>query len=308
MRRTILLSAILLGAIFTACQEENIKTFDKEYIMFEDTLNVVPVLDEEDYTIKIPVISSVKCDYERTIAVEVLDIPGTMDSVAVEGRDYTIESNTIRIPAGKYRTDIVIRPNYEMFGDNDTLSFELKLVMPEQLCWDMYGDRTRVSMYKVCPFDINSFKGWCVVTSMFLYSYPGVDDSNASYQRLIKTSLDQANENTVILHDWLFDGYDVKIELDPSDPENPTVTMPEDQLISDEESVFGQMNGDNRILGMSSPAYVSYYNNCQKFVSLWMRAYVYDIKTLVGYVGDFYNIMEWVSDEEAERLQSENGW
>ena len=39
-----------------------------------------------------------------------------------------------------------------------------------------------------------------------------------------------------------------------------------------------------------------------------MRAYVYDIKTLVGYVGDFYNVMEWVSDEEAERLQSENGW
>ena len=104
MRRTILLSAILLGAIFTACQEENIKTFDKEYIMFEDTLNVVPVLDEEDYTIKIPVISSVKCDYERTIAVEVLDIPGTMDSVAVEGRDYTIESNTIRIPAGTGNT------------------------------------------------------------------------------------------------------------------------------------------------------------------------------------------------------------
>ena len=26
-----------------------------------------------------------------------------------------------------------------------------------------------------------------------------------------------------------------------------------------------------------------------------------------GYVGDFYNVMEWVSDEEADRLQKEEG-
>ena len=83
--------------------------------------------------------------------------------------------------------------------------------------------------------------------------------------------------------------------------------MPEDQLLSDELSVFGQVNGDNRILGTSSPAYISYFNTCQSFVALWLRAYVYDLSTLVGYVGDFYNILEWVSDEEADRLQREEG-
>ena len=119
--------------------------------------------------------------------------------------------------------------------------------------------------------------------------------------------VDPAEENTVILHDWLFDGYDVKIKFDNSDPENPVVTMPEDQLISDEQFVFGQVNGDNRILGMTSPSYLSYFNSCQSFVALWLRAYVYDKSTLIGYVGDFYNVMEWVSDEEADRLQKEEG-
>ncbi len=306
MRRTIILSAILLGAALTACQKGNIKTFDTEFIMFQDTLSVHGVQqgkEDEEYFFTVPVTSTVACDYDRTIAVEIIDEGGN----AVEGRDYKLASNTITIPAGEYRTDVLVYPEYDMFNDEDTLSFNLKLVMPEQLKWDVYGDQTKVSMYKVCPFDINAFTGWCVVTSIFLYNYPGVDGTG-DYQRLIKTTLDDAEENTVILHDWLFDGYDVKIKLDPSDPEEPLVTMEEDQLISDEESVFGQINGDNRILGMGSPAYVSYFNTCQSFVSLWMRAYVYDIKTLVGYVGDFYNVMEWVSDEEAERLQRENGW
>ncbi len=169
------------------------------------------------------------CDYDRTFAVEIID----KGSTAVEGRDYRLESNTLTIPAGEYSTDIKVFADYDRFEDDDTLSFNLKLVMPDQLRWDLYGDETKVSMYKVCPFDINTFNGWCVTTSLFLYSYPGV--SNSSYQRLIRSTVDEKT-NTVTLHDWLFDGYDVKIVLDPSDPENPQTVMPEDQTISDEEA------------------------------------------------------------------------
>ena len=303
MRRLSILAIMLLGAFFTACQEDNVKIADREYILFQDTLSVNPVLSDEGYSFKVPVSSTVACDYDRTLAVEIID----EGSNAIEGRDYTLESNTITIPAGQYAANVVVHPQYDRFGDEDTLSFNLKLVMPEQLSWDLYGDQTKVSMYKVCPFDINTFTGWCVVTSMFLYEYPGLTNVDQSYQRLIKTELDPDEENTVILHDWLFDGYDVRIKFDNSDPANPRITMPEDQLLSDELSVFGQVNGDNRILGTSSPAYVSYFNSCQSFVSLWLRAYVYDLSTLVGYVGDFYNVMEWVSDEEADRLQKEEG-
>lgn len=301
MRRILLYTSILLGAAFTACQEKSITYNDAEYIMFQDTLSYYAVLQDQDY-FTVPVVSTVACDYDRTIAVEIID----KGSTAVEGRDYRLASNTLVIPAGESRTDIQVYPQYDRFGETDTLSFNLKLVMPEQLVMDLYGDETRISMYKVCPYDIHTFTGWCVVTSMFLYSYPGLD-SNGLYQRLIKTEAAPDEENTIIMHDWLFDGYDVRLKFDSSDPENQIVTMPEGQVISDEEFVFGQVNGDNRILATSSPAYVSYFNSCQSFVSLWMRAYVYNLSSLVGYVGDFYHLMEWVSDEEADRLQNESG-
>jgi hypothetical protein len=38
---------------------------------------------------------------------------------------------------------------------------------------------------------------------------------------------------------------------------------------------------------------------------MYVRVYVKDFSSLVGYVGDFYNILEWVSKEEAEELMKE---
>ena len=33
--------------------------------------------------------------------------------------------------------------------------------------------------------------------------------------------------------------------------------------------------------------------------------YVKNLDTMIGTVGHFYNVMEWISDEEAERLRNE---
>jgi hypothetical protein len=65
--------------------------------------------------------------------------------------------------------------------------------------------------------------------------------------------------------------------------------------------------GDNHILCGESPYNESYYNSCQRFAVLWLNVYVYDLGDPIGTVGQFYNVLEWVSDEEAERLQRENG-
>jgi len=194
---------------------------------------------------------------------------------------------------------------YDNIEDTDSLGFILKLVMPEQLKWDLYHDRTKVVMQKSCPYDINEFTGWCVVTSTFLNSYPGVE--NKSIQRLIRTEKHPTEENMIILHDWLFSGYDVTIRLDPRDPIEPLVTMDKNQVLADEASVFGQIVGDNKILVTNSPLYDSYFNSCQHYVALWIKVHVEDMGVNMGLVGHFYNIIEWVSDEEAERLQREEG-
>ena len=72
----------------------------------------------------------------------------------------------------------------------------------------------------------------------------------------------------IILHDWLFSSYDVTIRLDPADPAEPLVTMDKNQILADEGSVFGQILGDNKILVTNSPLYDSYFNSCQKYVTL----------------------------------------
>ena len=157
-------------------------------------------------------------------------------------------------------------------------------------------------MYKACPFDVNNFSGWCVVTSLLLRDYPG---DNASYQRLIQTSVHPSVPNTVILHDCFYDGYDLTITFDPSNAANPLVTMDKDQLMSDKASVFGQILGDNHILTTHSSYYPSYFNSCQRFVELWNEVYVEDLGEMIGTVGHFYSILEWVSDEVAADLKKQ---
>ena len=101
-------------------------------------------------------------------------------------------------------------------------------MVPDAVKWDLYGEQTKVSLFKVQPFDIENFTGWCMVTSSCLLELPGLD--NNGVQRLIWTRSQE--ENTVVLTNWLHDGYDVTIKMDPSDPAEPSVTMDADQVIS----------------------------------------------------------------------------
>lgn len=297
---TFLFATGLTALVAAGCQEEYKTYSDGEYVMFRDSASLNMVLEGQDY-FAVPVSSTRACDYDRTFGVEVID----QGSTAIEGLHYRLASNTITIPAGKRSTEVLVHGNYENLQPSDTLQFTLRLVMPEQLKWDLYEDQTCVKMLKRCTFHIEDYCGWCVVTSTFLQSYPGVE--NTSIQRLIYADPDPSDPNTVILHNWLFSGYDVKLTFDTSDPSLPVVTMPDDQVLSDELSVFGQINGDNKILVTNSPNYYSFYDACAGDVKLWSYVYVNNMGTPVGSVGTFYNIIEWVSDEEADRLEREDG-
>ena len=291
----------LVALSITSCDEEYVTYTGPEYVMFADSISTNMVMADGE-AFAVAVASTVKCDYDRTFGVEVVD----KGSNAIEGVHYTLESNSITIPAGEMATEVRVRANYEKIEATDSLGFVLRLVMPEQLEWDLYpnGAQTKVVMYKSCPYDVNNFTGWCVMTSLLLYSYPGM---NASYQRLVQSELHPTLENAVVVRNCFYDGYDVTLHFDPSNPAQPRVTMDEDSVIGDEASVFGVVYGDNKLLGTTSPYQPSYYNSCQRFVELWLTVYVKNLGEMFGTVGNFYNIFEWVSDEEAERLQREEG-
>ncbi len=296
-----ILSALVAMTAMVACDEEYVTYSDAEYVMFAEEQSTNMVLADQEY-FTVPVASTVACDYDRTFGVEVVD----KGSNAIEGKHYRLLSNSVTIPAGKLAADVKVAGLYENIEPTDSLGFVLKLVMPEQLKFDLYegSDQTKVVMYKSCPFDRNNFTGWCILTSMLLRDYPG---DNPSYQRLIRTEAHPTEPNTVILRSAFYDGYDLTITFNPENPANPLVTMDKDQVVSDEASVFGQILGDNHILGTHSFYYPSYFNSCQHFVELWMQVYVENLGESVGTVGHYYNILEWISDEEAERLQRENG-
>ncbi|MBR2060838.1 MAG: DUF4984 domain-containing protein [Tidjanibacter sp.] len=289
----------LAALSFVACEEEYTTYSDAEYVMFADTMSINMVLPDQEY-FSVAVASTVACKYDRTFGVEIVD----EGSNAIEGQHFRLLSNSITIPAGKLATEVKVQGLYDNILPTDSLGFTLRLVMPEQLEWELYKDnvQTKVVMYKACPFDVNNFSGWCVVTSLLLRNYPGDNDS---YQRLIKTEVHPSVPNTVILRECFYDGYDLTITFDTTDVANPIVTMDKDQLLSDEASVFGQILGDNHILTTHSSYYPSYYNSCQRFVELWNEVYVEDLGEMIGTVGHFYSILEWVSDEEAADLKKQ---
>ena len=285
----------------TSCHERYVTYSDAEYVMFADTMAVYPV-QKEDSTLTIPVVSTVKRDYDRTFAVEIIE----KGNNAIDMRHYHLESNTITIKAGETRADVLVHGHYSNIEATDSLGFQLNLVMNEKLEMPLYGKSTKAVLMKSCPFDINNFTGWCVFTSMFLYQYPHPSNP-ASYQRLIYTETHPLKENTIICRNWLNDGYDVTMTFNVGNPLEPFVTMDADQIATDEGTFFGQTHGDDRILVTSSPMYDSVYYPCGNYLYIWTMMYVENLGVSVGTVGHFYNIMEWISDEEADLLRREEG-
>ncbi|MBR2063413.1 MAG: DUF4984 domain-containing protein [Bacteroidales bacterium] len=300
MMRLIKYTALLSLAVLVSvsCKERYVTYSDAEYIMFADTMSVYPVQKDVEY-FSIPVVSTVTRDYDRTFGVEVID----KGNNAIENHHYRLQSNTVTIKAGETRADVLVHGYYDNIGETDSLGFQLQLVMNENLEMPLYGKQTKAVLMKSCPFDVNSFTGYCVLTSIFLYNYSITGD----YQRLIYTEKHPTEENMIICHDWINDGYDVTMTFHPEDPMKPFVTMERDQVASDEGFFFGMTHGDDKILVTNSSLYDSVFYPCGSYLYLWTEMYVENLGQPVGTVGHFYNIMEWVSDEEAERLMKEEG-
>lgn len=282
-----------------SCKEQYITYRDAEYVMFADSIST-NMVEKDNNRFTVPIASTVTRNYDRTFGVEVVDA----GSNAIEGKHYRIVSNTVTIPAGQSCANVEVEGIYDNIEATDSLGFSLRLVMNSALKWDLYkdSDRTKVVMYKSCPYDRNNFTGYAVLSSLLLRDYPG---ENTSYQKVVYTEAHPTEPDMIIIRDAFYNGYDITMAFDGSNAAEPRVTMDGDQVLSDEASVFGQILGDNHILCDDSPLYTSYYNSCQRFVVLWLEVYVENLGQMVGTVGHFYNVLEWISDEEAERLKRE---
>lgn len=284
------LAALLLLA---GCHERYVTYSDAEYVLFADTLAVYPVQKDVEY-FSVPVVSTVVKDYDRTFGVEIID----KTSNAIEKKHFSLKSNTITIKAGETRADVLVHGYYDNIEDTDSLGFTLQLVMNDNLVMPLYGKQAKVVLMKSCPFDMNNFTGYCVLSSMFLQEY-GMN----GYNRLVYTEKHPTMENTIICRNWLNDGYDVTMTFNADDPLYPIVTMEKNQVASDQGSFFGTIYGEwgDKLMVTSSNLVDSIFYPCGSYLYIWTEISVEEY----GVVGHFYNVMEWVSDEEAERIMRE---
>ena len=286
---------LLMCAITSFGDAERPSYEGPNYILFSDTLTVLAVQNNEE-VFDIPVAATEACSYDRTVAVEVID----KKSNAIEGKHYTIESNTITIKAGERAANVRIRGNYDAIAATDSLGLTLRLLTQQADQWDLYEKsyEAKVILQKCCPFDINLFNGYAVLTSTYMQEFmPNVDN------RLIKAIIDPEEENTIIMKDFFYDGYNVKIRFTTNDILNPLIEMDEQTFASTAEA-FGTNYGDGYLHLYQSSSGVSYYSTCEQFIFQYFTLYV---PGMAGnnVVGTFASAIEWISNDEAKRLYLE---
>lgn len=282
-----LISALLC---LSACEEDRVVYSGPDNVVFSDSLMMFAVQNSTDF-FNVYVSTTQAADRDRTFGVEVV----TKESNAIEGKHYDIESNSVTIKAGERTGSLRIRSYFDNFEDTDSIGITLRLVNQENI-WNMYGDKARVLLQKVCPFDRNVFTGYCRINSTYFKEY-----MMGTEYRLIKTIADPDDANGIILQNFLYNGYDVKVKCSTKDPLMPLLTMEEQMLTTTGEAFSGSIWGDDILRMEFSPNNPSYFNVCQHFMVQYMILYIKDVDT----VGIFGNALEWISQAEAKKMLEE---
>lgn len=273
----------------TACQSEHTTYEGPNYILFSAESYTLGIIDGEEW-FEIPISATRPMSEDRNIGVEIID----RESSAIEGYHYTIEHSTLRIAEGKMTTAVRIKGNPDNITANEALSIKLRLVLDEAEEWDIYGTETEVYLQKCCPLNLDAFTGYCKLTSSWLMQYLNTDS------RLVRTSLSTTEENTIIVEDMYYDGYNIKLHFNTDDRLNPTIDFDE-QVVGLTGEAFGTIYGNGKLMLDEPLGYTSYYGTCENFAVQYAMLYVEN----VGTVGVYVNIFEWISDDEAERIMHE---
>ena len=291
------MAAVAALIAFSGCDQDKVVYSGPNYLMFSDTLYTYAV-QETNEIFNVPVSATVPADYNRTFGVEVID----KESNAVEGKHYKILSNTVTIKAGEMSTDVKVQGLYKNIGITDSLGFALRLVIPDTEQWSLYKNEAKVVMQKICPFDIKNFKGYCKVTSSYLSSdyYPKKVDL-----RLVTSDIVEGKENTIVVHGLYFDGYDMEIKFNRKDVLEPLVEM-EEQICGSTGEAFNTIHGDGKLRLNQPTAYTSFYSTNENFILQYVTMSVNNKDgSYYGTVGTFVNVLEWISEAEAEKLKEQ---
>lgn len=283
------MTVALVSFMLLSCQSEQPTYQGPNFIMFSSESHTLGILSEEEW-FEIPISASRSADYDRNVGVEVI----ISESSAIEDMHYVLESHTATIKAGELATAVRLRGIPEAISPNTSVDIKLSLVLDEKDIFEEYSTSTTVTLQRCCEFDINNFAGYAVLTSTWSMQYMNTD------ARLVHTHLD-TEEGIIVIEDMFYEGYDIRVKLHTEDRLNPLATLCGPQVLGTTGEAFGTIYGNGKLMTDASMGNVSYYSTCESFLLLYTVMYVDE----VGTVGNYINILEWVSDDEAERIMRE---
>jgi hypothetical protein len=142
---------------------------------------------------------------------------------------------------------------------------------------------------------MNTFTGYAVLTSTWTMQFMNTEST------LVKTHLDTTMPNTIVVESMYYEGYDIRLTLNNDNRLEPLIEMPKAQVVGSTGEAFGTIYGNGKLMMMQSEESVSYYSPCEGFLLQYVTMYVEE----VGTVGNFAHVLEWISDDEAERIMRE---
>lgn len=275
--------AIMVGCSFVACEADR-PTYDgPDYVKFSDTLSTIAIQNEDYHDVMIATTRA--CDYDRVYGIEIIE----KESNAIEGLHYSVESNSVTIKAGEQAAAFRIRGHFDNIDDTDSIGVTLRLVNQESI-WSS-GEKAHVVLQKVCPFTLDTFLGYCRVTSQYFSDY-----MQATSERIVRAEKVEGEENTVVLKNFFYEGYDLKLHFNTKEPLEPILEVEDGQIIATTAQAFNTIYGDGYLRVEQPVSYTSFFNVCQNYSILYSTMYVEE----VGVVGTYMTILEWISDAEAE--------
>jgi hypothetical protein len=283
------LGAMLLASL-VGCEAERTTYDGQNYIMFSAERHDLGILDSEEW-FEIPISATRTAKHDRNVGVEIV----AARSSAIYGLHYTIESTTVTIPAGELTAMLRIKGYPEAIGVGENLGITLNLAIEEESVCEEYGTETEVYLHKCCPLDMNAFTGYAVLTSTWAMQYMNLESM------LVKTHLDPTTPNTIVVEDMYYAGYDIRISFKEENRLEPLIEMEEPQVMGSTGEAFGTIYGNGKLMMMQPADSGSYYSPCEGFMLQYVTIYVEE----VGTVGSYVHILEWISDDEAERILRE---
>lgn len=148
-----LTSLFLFAAVLTSCDEDKViykVDGGQSLVAFNEDGGNLPAYSDQEYTLEIPVGSTVRTSYDRKIELTVND-----QFTTALPSEYTIDESSLVIPANEFVGTVKIKANYSLLPDLGQKVLALNLVSvqdadvinPDKNLFSVY-------LYRACPKDI----------------------------------------------------------------------------------------------------------------------------------------------------------